>query len=234
MMMLTVLGGIPCNKATLGRTACYAPTRYSNDDFFREHYPEFGPLRSTFTCIVEALNKPWFYKAYRWEEARCSDKRSFCGVERIDKQTGREPVRVHCMEERKQLQGDPHWFNANPDVIQKDIDALGNRAKYMSPYAVTNHSDVRKSDVQHWKLVNNAKDYDNFLQKLSDEEKKRRHIEPKTSKKNTITQGLANLGAKIGISNKEKQPRQQQPQPPQPPPKEIKRKSKSEGSSGSK
>jgi len=217
MTLPTVLGGIICDKETLGKFACPAPERYgdANDmDPFRENYPETGFLHFIYKCVTMKRDD-WFQGAFYWERKRC-EVDTFCGVQRFQKnrnkkvETKTQTVQVLCMGEGElkgeKVKGNKNWVNANPGMDKEKMNKLlGSRVRYINQFTVTDHPDVKKSDAINLGLVIKTGKYKELLKEWSNEEKKPQHIEPKTPKMK-IVQTFANLGAKIGISNKEKEP----------------------------
>jgi len=113
----------------------------------------------------------------------CPVKAPFCGVQRFQKDpnnkkpTTTEVVQVLCMGEGelkgKKTVGNKNWHNPNPDMDQKKIDKqLGDRAKYMNQYTVTDHPSVRKSDIEELGLVVKDSVYAGYLKDFKPEKEK--------------------------------------------------------------
>jgi len=182
MKTITFLGGIMCNEDTLGRSACSGPKRYDDaNDLLRKNYPAIGYLHFIYTCVAKELSK--WSKVYSWKKRLCPVKAPFCGVQRFQKDpnnkkpTTTEVVQVLCMGEGelkgKKTIGNKNWHNPNPDMDQKKIDKqLGDRAKYMNQYTVTDHPSVRKSDIEELGLVVKDSVYAGYLKDFKPEKEK--------------------------------------------------------------
>jgi len=156
-----------------------------NDMTIPRIFFEKNILKSVFSIIsTRALpkNSVMGLKSIIGKKSLCPVE-TFCGVQRYQKDlknkkpTNTEVVQVLCMGEGemkgKKTIGNKNWFNPNQHMTQKVIDKLlGDRAKYMNQFTVTDHPNVRKTDIEKLELVVKDDVYAVYLKDFKPEEEK--------------------------------------------------------------